>query len=573
MAVLSSQLLTPAQPPPFIGEVCSPSIHTSLSRLNGTIPPLLKISRFSALPLVLVATWSLVLVAVNVIWIANHRAPPTWDEAFNLIDALKLHRLLSAGDWYHFLDQYVNAFHNLEPPLIALLPLPLYALVGPSFLIALLVVTLLIPLVNVFLYLLVRQLGRSRLEAVLSTVILGTMPAVFGLSRQYFDDYPLTLVVIIWLYLLVKSDGYRKRWCNVLLGLFAGLALLLKASFPLFVGVPALAVLATRLRQAPHHIARDISVVVIIGFLVAGTWWAGNLSSALSLALNAAFNADFNDVHWNHSPYSPSAITAALLGLANHGLSAFWALAAVAGLLLILVRPRMTTVHLRPTFLWFLGQWFIPALLVGWILNVNRQPRYVLPALPAVAVFIAAFLSTVTRRRPMQLVPVFVFPFLSYLYLSVATLPVYNFNFGPFVLLAPRLGDTALRPNPTPWPMAQIVDFIERDQWELNRSPAIVVVIADTPYFNPITFAYYAEARASFPVSGLPFGQPERLPEHVPDFLPYLVAKDGGYVGYSYYAPILQGYVSQLRNDRSPYELLKSFPLPDGSRALVYRHL
>ena len=79
------------------------------------------------------ATVSLALAcAANLRWVAASAAPPSFDEAWYLELSFRFSRLLADGRLADFARAYAGAF-RFKAPLVSLLPLPLYAVLGASY--------------------------------------------------------------------------------------------------------------------------------------------------------------------------------------------------------------------------------------------------------------------------------------------------------------------------------------------------------------------------------------------------------------------------------------------------------
>ena len=123
---------------------------------------------------------------------------------------------------------------NTKAPLIAVLPLPFYLVFGSTPLIALFVNLALTLIFYFFFFKLMTLSGNSKSVAFFATIIISTMPLFYGLARYFFVEFGLMTMVVIWLYLLLKTSGLKSERYLVALGVVSGLGMLMKFHFYLY---------------------------------------------------------------------------------------------------------------------------------------------------------------------------------------------------------------------------------------------------------------------------------------------------------------------------------------------------
>lgn len=289
------------------------------------------------------------------------RTPPAWDDAWYLETSFRLYHALTRG-LTDFASAWAGAF-KIKPPLVSLLPLPLYALGGPSERTAVFTSLALHGLSCAFTGLAARALWKEhpRREALaaLAACLVALTPLLYGLSRVFLVESLLTAVVCAAAWRVAQARRAPQE--GLLLGALLGLGLLAKASFPLFI---AGFVWLRRRDLAPH--ARR---ALVAGAALAATWYAFNLPYAAGFALNAAFGGLAAD-------YGRAAPLSFPLRIATQALS--WPLAAAA--LFALTRKPDAGVR-------FALAWAAP--LAVFAFSANLEPRLWAPALPAFALLIA----------------------------------------------------------------------------------------------------------------------------------------------------------------------------------------
>ncbi|HAM34765.1 MAG TPA: hypothetical protein DEB40_00130 [Elusimicrobia bacterium] len=318
------------------------------------------------------------VLAANVWHLLVQTAPPAWDDAWYLEVSFRLYQALKAG-LMNFLQSYAHAF-RIKAPLIAVLPLPLYAVFGTGERIALWVNMLALPLTWLFAFRIGRLFygERAGLAAAMACALL---PLSYGLSRFFYVECVLTAFVTwsVWEILRVRADD---RWAGARLGALLGLGLLAKSSFLLYVIGP---IWLRREALRPHA-----KTALVCGGLLASTWYAWNLPFVAGFGLSAGFGSI------SHSYGSHALSYAALRGFAVQVVfqALSWPYALVAVVLLAAAwqsRPRPWNWGDRE---WFLLFWLgLPFLCVA--LAVNKQVRYLAPILPALAVAVGAAAAAV----------------------------------------------------------------------------------------------------------------------------------------------------------------------------------
>ncbi len=108
--------------------------------------------------------------------------------------------------------------------------------------------------------------------------VVSFYPAIFGMSRTYGLDFPLTGLVCLSIFLLLKSKYFTQRKICFLLGISAGFGILTKAQFILFLAGPFTYVFYKALKTKNYYILKPQLANIAIVFLVAtcvSWWWLG----------------------------------------------------------------------------------------------------------------------------------------------------------------------------------------------------------------------------------------------------------------------------------------------------------
>ena len=440
-------------------------------------------SRGGRLWWVALALVTLALLAANRSWIGANKRPPTFDDAWFLEASLHFYHRLTAGGVADFCSAYASSFRT-KAPLISVLPLPFYMLLGARPQSALLVNFVFLVVANVYLFLLVRR-WFSAGAGVAAVVFFQTMPLAYGLSRFVLADYGLTALIVAWMYYLVASERLTRRRECLALGIVTGLGLLMKIAFLLYVAGPALITLALRLRERPagRSLLRDAAPVVLPALGLAATWYSFHLATILRYAWQAGYGEigglyggpGFS--HWFHQ-------------VINQGVSFYYTAAVVVFGLWALAASRLRVAWSERE--WLLLSWFaLPA--AALLIARNREIRLVLPVLPVVAVALAAWLfraAPLPGQRAILATLLAIFPVR--LYAALTESGHYHddpVRLGPFVVFSRDLGWARPPDTAGNWDQHRVLEALQRIGPSSLR-PRHVFVGVEHPFFNANLFEY-----------------------------------------------------------------------------------
>ncbi len=515
-------------------------------------------------------------LALTGTYIYLDRACPSWDQAWYLQVATRLLYALCDGGPAAFVETYVHAF-TTKAPLISVLPLPFFALFGPTEDAALLANLALMVVAQLAFYRLGAALyGRRR--AVLAVALFSLFPLTVRLRHEVLVEYGLAALVLAYLYALWRSQGLRRRGWDVALGVVLGLGLLMKVSFPAYVLAPSLLVLAWRLRDngraAWRRMPLDVALTLLPGMLLAATWYAFNWRSILAFAHATSWGAIAK--HYSLGPiFAPATIATYWREIINDGFSVYvTALAVALALAEAVARRRRAPLKreglARPQT--FVLAWFLAPLLL-FTLAEDKALRFMLPALPPVALWLAGLIERLARRAGRQwLAPALLAVPLALAVYSVvpAEVSTYSLYLGQWALLPERdaLHFYPSAPVCRACPNAQI---IERVRQHPKPWPRLLVAVG-TAALNHNNLSYAREvAGAEIAIySSEPWPQGlsddeliERLSE--PD---YIVMAEG--IGPNWLNANVLSIRALIAEGRVPFVLLETYALPDGTPVRLY---
>jgi len=115
----------------------------------------------------------------------------------------------------------------------------------------------------------------SRAAGLIAASLVSFYPAIFGSSRNCGLDLPLTSVVCLIFYFLLRSDEFRQIRYSLFFGLSLGIGMLVKGQLIFFIVFPLLYVIFNGLRDKAQRkrIILNICGAFCLAFLIALIWW------------------------------------------------------------------------------------------------------------------------------------------------------------------------------------------------------------------------------------------------------------------------------------------------------------
>ncbi|MEJ2745597.1 MAG: glycosyltransferase family 39 protein, partial [bacterium] len=111
-----------------------------------------------------------------------------------------------------------------------------------------------------------------------AAVLVSLYPAIWGQTRKFGLDFPVTAMTSLAIAVLVYTDHFRRRGRSLLLGAAIGLGILTKGQIVLYLGGPLLIDLCVGLRRGrAHRRARVVNFIFVnlLALLISSPWWWG----------------------------------------------------------------------------------------------------------------------------------------------------------------------------------------------------------------------------------------------------------------------------------------------------------
>ena len=504
--------------------------------------------------LLLLALW-LICLLLDGLWIQQHQAPPAWDQGDHLSRALGVWQVLSqpapwSGGWWHSLWAQAPSYRG---PLTYMLSAPVLQLLGPSFSSAMASGAVFNGILLLSCYGLGRQL-HSRRAGLWAALFVAAAPALLNQRTDYLIDLSLTALMTAGWWVLSQRRWFarQRRWLwSVLSGISLGLVALTRPTGLVLLWLPLVLLLVGGLREARRGHWRPLAEGAtggLIAWLLVWPWFSQNWLTILStinkarqwgVAYQDGLEANSLEGWLYYLKLLP-----AMLG------SSLTALVLVGGAI-ALAQRRPPLKADKAWLLWWLS--FPLGGLLVCILMTSKDFRFVLPLLPQLAVGLGLVVASVERRwAPVWQAALVLVALLGALWSQ--------FGWGPKLSSFPPH-----RPNPQGgWPLEAIVATVRETS---PNQLSTLAVLPDSEGLN--AFNLEAEGRRQqFRMAARQTVAPkERLEEELSNF-DWFLSKGGD-----------QGVMSDERQARqaellqgSPaFELVKSWPLPDGSQAQLLR--
>ena len=486
----------------------------------------------------LLALLLLILAGVLVAWLAVDRRPPEWDHANHLERALACHRILADPGRDRYAE--IVAMWSFYPPLVL-------CAAGLSYFV--LPVTPLTNQLVMWAFLVLGTLaiwgaGRRLLDppaGLLAALLFATAPFVVFSLLRFQLDLPLTAMVGLALYALVRAEGFARPGWSLGVGLVLGLGMLVKPPFAAYV-LPPLAWSAWLALRAPDRGARRrLGLALGVALVLALPWYAPRLAGLPMQIFNRSYTLAIE------SP--PTLSVSALLFYPRTFVPQFGVLAGLLslwGLWAVRRFPRARALV-----------WSAILPFVVFVLIQNKDLRYVLPLLPAAALAAAAGVAALrpSARRWVGAACVA----LGALQVSMAAFGTPPPPSTRLFLLPVVVSDA---PVAADWRHAELLAAVLR---ETGGRGARVAVVPNDNYFSISNFRYEA-LRDGLP---LRFLRPWDVAPFGVDVAILKTGDQGPDAASARPDRIMRAFEGGDPWLASAFPLVAEVPLPDGSRGMV----
>lgn len=422
---------------------------------------------------------------LNCLWWFWNTAPLAWDQTDYLLTSLEFFDAFRDGGMAKLVHVFLGTTSGYgRPPLLSLFPIPAYGLAGPGTSVAHLALLIFIPLLLLPLYGIGRRMGGEAV-GLAACLVAATMPLMVGLSRQYFVEFSLAAVVTGTVYLLFRLWDEEALWLYGGLSAAIAAGMMMKVTYVVFVG-PALLVVAAWViyqRRLRHLVA--LAAATSLGLALAACWYVPNLHRVLWDIRESGYGIEA-------VPYGYGGPSLFLWRLAYGGLSIYYTALLVA----LALKSRWWRVPLwggvKSARLVLLVLWVAVPLAV-FLSAKGRDPRFFVPALPAVALVIGVLLAGRPGNGRARFA-FFLFPIAATLVVSFVPLWAFPVAQRPVASrLYQAMGSSFQNPplGREDWKTEDIVELLWQMSQEGSR-PVRTAVLANHPRFHVNLFNYVA---------------------------------------------------------------------------------
>ncbi|MEK7157949.1 MAG: phospholipid carrier-dependent glycosyltransferase [Patescibacteria group bacterium] len=321
----------------------------------------------------------------NIFWIRADQSPPLWDMAGHSHSAAHIGQLMETGRW----DDIVR-FDSAYPPLNYIFTGLLFWMFGSHADIPQFSVVFYVLLLMGTVAMMTIQLTKNKYLAIAAAALTFFYPQLSHFSRIYDLDYQLVTVTTLSLAFYLKSQRGNHRAWTLAFGAVLGLTFLTKWTAVVFIAPPILTDLFFAWRKKEFNVfaAQNFCLATVVAGLIAAPWYLAHVRGifdALQGARRNGFSVPTEDL-WsvkNIVYYAHGTIK---------GVGFLISLVLVPVLIIAGWRHRQRDLFLLA---WVFGAYFIMTFLF-----FSKEPRYLLPIFPALAIL--TVLSVEPLRKNFQ---------------------------------------------------------------------------------------------------------------------------------------------------------------------------
>ena len=533
----------------------------------------------------------------NYNWLRLDSQPPEWlDQVWYLFQSLSIYDAVNT----YSIDTLIYFTSGYHPPLVYLLVIPSYFIAGASTDVAILTNILYYAILILSIYGIAYRISNKKEIGLLSAFIISTFPMIFGMSRLFLMDFPLTAMVSLSIYFLFCTEHFKNRTYSILFGISMALGLLIKPGYPFFIILPFLYIIRNdikiikivsgskqlvselKLRKSIHNILYSITIAIFL----ASFWYIPNFKAILKLQ---SWNRDIYAMNQNKFLNLESVLFYPV-GIINYEISFFYFL--IFFILIVITFNRFVqNKSIKNLFrnlnfenYIILAFWIIIPYLI-FTFYYPLEFRYLLPSTPAIAIAISLMVDKIPNKTTKLLVFLVIllcgstqFFIMTY---GSSTLPkeialdmMMQRPVDKLILFSQeyrydypgRWGESwTYLPKKVDWKINDILNIISDDS--VKTTPKIMI-IPHIERFNLGTFWYYK----SLYKKNMIFSDFDSLQvkEDIENF-DYIILKDHNNCGVVYLCNDINKSYSIFINSSKNFTLIKSFPLPDSSNVWIYR--
>ncbi|MCL5035634.1 MAG: glycosyltransferase family 39 protein [Chloroflexi bacterium] len=220
--------------------------------------------------LLLLLIFTLLLMGNQILWISSDMTPPHGypmghiDNSFNISQLLRTGNIAEILKGYYIYPFVAHTYSGI-----------FYFVSGLDYSIfsARLSLIFLLPIYIYFTFLIGLNIG-GRAAAWLSAITAACAPLILQYLQEYYLEFPLAVILIVCVYLLLKTDNLENKKYCILLGVFSGIGFLVKMNFLFYFTllIALTAVSNTKLWRLSLISILSVLTVTVILIIIIKTW-------------------------------------------------------------------------------------------------------------------------------------------------------------------------------------------------------------------------------------------------------------------------------------------------------------
>lgn len=470
----------------------------------------------------------IIISFANTFWLIYDTTPQAWDESIHLNAAASFTHELKKGP-AAFIKSFITQ-EDYYPPLV-----PAIASFAGLLNISMDTYTH----VNLFFYailiLSVFMFTRKIIgfyPACVAAVLVCSMPLIYTQGHFFMFDLPLTAITSMILFLLSDTYIFSSRKKAALFGLVLGLAMLIKWTFFIYVIAPYILRIIEEKKQG-KKIITGIAIHIAIMILIAGPWYFYNFYSIVSKIFMYSFKR--GKIEGLPSIFSLESFLYYIRMLPDKAGIITLILAIAGAIAAVVMRDRKGLKILL---------FFITPIIIMTLLH-NKKDRYIMPAMPFMAM-LAAYTISLIKNKKVMIAASSATILLSLFMLAMAILP-FNFTW-----------PNSARPKKDDWKIEKLLSMTQKGK--------NLAVVPDHPMMNVINYSFYSKyIIPSASIIGI---------YNFPMFADYFLIKtgwQGPFFSGSEKREIITKEALAKTGVASYYDLLYETSLPDGEKAMLFK--
>jgi len=200
---------------------------------------------------IILSLFFVIIVFSNIVWLKIDTQPPHWDAARHFWTSLHYKQIVFDGEREQskYLLKELSKRYYYYPPFFYLTTLPIYFIAKSAD-----AVTLSANIFYIFILIFstygIGKIIWNRKTGILASAFISVSPMILSFFREYQLDMPLTAMVALSFYLLLKSQQFSRLKYSILLGFSLAGGMLTKWTFPIFIIGPIIFIIGAVIIQA-----------------------------------------------------------------------------------------------------------------------------------------------------------------------------------------------------------------------------------------------------------------------------------------------------------------------------------